>query len=228
MASVQIYAYAAIVAAVAVLAAHRVALVTAAVLTNVLPLRVPASHKYRGNNGTVSGSTYCAGAWEGTGGNNNMVCVGGMNATTGAAVPCDAVAGLGTRLAYDCRPPNPGSSNYKYRGNNGTVSGSTYCAGAWEGTGGNKNMVCVGGMNAATGATVPCDAVAGLGTRLAYDCSLPNYPGNNGTVSGSTYCAGAWGSTAAKNMRCLGGVDADGNPIGCAAVAMRAGSFLCR
>ena len=160
MASVQIYAYAAIVAAVAVLAAHRVALVTAAVLTNVLPLRVPASHKYRGNNGTVSGSTYCAGAWEGTGGNKNMVCVGGMNATTGAAVPCDAVAGLGTRLAYDC--------------------------------------------------------------------SLPNYPGNNGTVSGSTYCAGAWGSTAAKNMRCLGGVDADGNPIGCAAVAMRAGSFLCR
>lgn len=162
MASLQIYAYAAIVAVIAVFAAHRVALVVAAVLT-----------KYE-----APGAKYV--------------------------------------------PPS-----YKFRGNNGTVSGTTYCAGGWEGSGGNKGMVCVDGVNAATGAHVPCDAVVGLGPSLAYDCRLPNYPGNNGTVSGSTYCTGGWGSSSAKNMKCHGGIDANGNPIGCAAMGT-AGSWFCQ
>ena len=42
------------------------------------------------------------------------------------------------------------------------------------------------------------------------------YTGNNGTVSGDTYCTGAWGSPdgkTAKNMKCVQQTDAKTNAI---------------
>jgi hypothetical protein len=45
-----------------------------------------------------------------------------------------------------------------YVGNNGTVSGDTYCAGDWGSVDGktNKNMTCVKTTDAATGAILEC------------------------------------------------------------------------
>jgi|694.fasta_scaffold23802_10 hypothetical protein len=44
-----------------------------------------------------------------------------------------------------------------YPGNNGTVSGDTYCAGNWGGVGGqNKNMKCTDQFDASTGEKLDC------------------------------------------------------------------------
>ena len=44
-----------------------------------------------------------------------------------------------------------------YPGNNGTVSGDTYCAGNWGGVGGqNKNMKCTDQFDAGTGEKLDC------------------------------------------------------------------------
>jgi len=68
---------------------------------------------------------------------------------------------------------NPYAS-YIYHGNNGTVNGDTYCAGAWESPSGpsgqNKNMKCIGGINYSSGTNVACNTVVGVGNTLAYKC----------------------------------------------------------
>jgi len=43
-----------------------------------------------------------------------------------------------------------------YGGNNGTVSGDTFCAGDWGNNGTNKNMTCVKQTDAATAAILEC------------------------------------------------------------------------
>lgn len=108
-----------------------------------------------------------------------------------------------------------------YPGNNGTVSGSTYCQGAWGSANGKaKNLKCAGGMNVATQAAVGCNDALARG-NYSFFCTptpLAAYPGNNGTVSGSTYCQGAWGSAdrKAKNLKCVSGVNtATQATVGC-------------
>ena len=56
------------------------------------------------------------------------------------------------------------------------------------------------------------------------------YGGNNGTVSGDTYCQGAWGGNGQdKNMDCLYGIDSHGEKIPCSSggVMMENNSFYC-
>jgi len=56
------------------------------------------------------------------------------------------------------------------------------------------------------------------------------YAGNNGTVSGDTYCQGNWGGNGQdKNMDCLYGIDSNGEKIPCSSggVMMENNSFYC-
>ena len=57
------------------------------------------------------------------------------------------------------------------------------------------------------------------------------YAGNNGTVSGNTYCQGGWGSGNGqdKNMDCVYGIDSNGEKIPCSSggVMMENNSFYC-
>lgn len=57
------------------------------------------------------------------------------------------------------------------------------------------------------------------------------YAGNNGTVSGDTYCKGGWGNAdfVDKNMDCLYGIDSHGSKIPCSSggVMMENNSFYC-
>ena len=73
----------------------------------------------------------------------------------------------------------PDKSQYTYSQNNGTVSGNTYCQGAWESTNGqNKNMNCIGGFDINTLNTVDCNTVMSQTgvpyDGLIYNCQTPS------------------------------------------------------
>ena len=131
-------------------------------------------YKYRGNNGSISGDTYCKGGWESIDGKDkNMKCIDGVILTSGEKVNCiDSINKPG--LAYKCilpPPPDP-YAEYNYRGNNGSISGDTYCKGGWESIDGkDKNMKCIDGVILTSGEKVNCiDSINKPG--LAYKCAL--------------------------------------------------------
>jgi len=70
------------------------------------------------------------------------------------------------------QPIAPVSTVKEYRGNNGTVSGVTYCAGDYEnslGVGFKKNMICTG-VHVDNVGDKDCNYVAGLGTAQTVYC----------------------------------------------------------
>jgi hypothetical protein len=74
-------------------------------------------------------------------------------------------------------------------GNNGTVSCKTYC----EGTSWGEVGRCISASRQDNGANVSCDETVGRlqGADVLCQCARPfRKPGNNGTVSCATYCAG--------------------------------------
>lgn len=142
-----------------------------AAITSMPDQVVPPSLQtiYNGNNGSVNGSRYCSGNWESTGGEKNMTCTTGRNTTTGATLDCGITYGVGGPYSYTCSPT---PTDYKtYKGNNGTVSGATYCKGNWESSTGNKNLNCLYGKNDTTGAALDCDNVYGGGNAYTYTCA---------------------------------------------------------
>lgn len=170
-------------------------------------------YSYTGNNGSVTGSAYCQGAWGSSDGKpKNMVCIAGINAATKASVGCDETLAPGN-YSFAC------DTSRMYDGNNGSVSGSTYCAGAWGSANGqSKNMACVSGVNTATKGTVGCEDALSPG-NYSFACKpAAAYSGNNGSVTGTAYCQGVWGSSdgGAKNMACIGGFNAASSAgVGC-------------
>src|SRR6187402_1407337 len=70
------------------------------------------------------------------------------------------------------QPVIPVSAIKAYRGNNGTVSGVTYCAGDYEnslGVGVRKNMTCTG-VHVDNVGDKDCNYIAGLGTAQTVYC----------------------------------------------------------
>ncbi len=98
-------------------------------------------------------------------------------------------------------------------GNNGTVSCTTFCEGPqWGEVGG-----CVGAVREDRGQRLDCFTSPGLlanGSQLLCECERGFIkPGNNGTVSCSTFCDGEqWGRVG----RCIGAVRGDnGSRVAC-------------
>jgi hypothetical protein len=142
----------------------------------------------RGNNGTVSCDTYCAGTdrlpwnnelpkeWDGA------TCERAFLGGDGSDIACDKVMGLISKgVACECTKSGGGwklgPSEKRTQGNNGTVSCNTYCAGSgghpWnnelpkEWNGATCKRAFVGG----TGEDIGCDKVMGLISQgVACDC----------------------------------------------------------
>jgi hypothetical protein len=98
------------------------------------------------------------------------------------------------------------AKDYIKYGNNGTVSCNTYCEGSTWGEVG----LCSGAVRSDTGARITCWGVPGLMSSpntLLCECQRGRIkPGNNGTVSCDTFCAGSqWGPVGA----CVGAVRSD-------------------
>lgn len=141
----------------------------AVVLTPANTAAVTVTKDYLGNNGTVSGARYCSGNWESSSGEKNMKCISGKNITSGAALNCNTVYGLGGSYSYTCSSDPVKYSNYN--GNNGTVNGIDYCTGVYESTdSANKNLNCLYGKNNTTGDALDCNTVYGLGGPYTYTC----------------------------------------------------------
>ena len=65
-------------------------------------------------------------------------------------------------------------ADYIYRGNNGSVSGDSYCKGGWESSDGkDKNMTCVEGVILTSGEKVNCTDIINK-SGLAYKCTVPS------------------------------------------------------
>ncbi len=189
-----------------------------------LVLKIQTEYPYGGNNGSVSGNTYCQGVWGSSDGKNkNMVCNKGYDKNTNKPVSCSTSFGVNNGdYAFDC-------SFADYVGNDGSVSGNTYCKGSWGNpTGKDKNMICLGGINQDTGEYVSCIQDLPNG-HFGFDCALPNYFGNNGAVDGNTYCSGIWGSSKNKDLMCVGGISEDGTQlIDCSTFGTnKSWSYLC-
>lgn len=61
-----------------------------------VPLTAPIIKQYNGNNGSVSGSVYCAGNWKRADGKDkNMQCTAGKNVTNGTDLDCNTTYGVG-------------------------------------------------------------------------------------------------------------------------------------
>lgn len=206
----------------------------------------------RFNNGTVSGQTYCAGenglpwgnelpiAW------NGAKCISaGFNATgdpTGTA--CNVIPGqkLGFRVLCEktgtgwYKPPPLRQTVIK---NNGYASGNQYCAGLGGGPWNNElpsdwngaKCISAGFDGATTG--YDCAATPGPRTGMKIICEKTGtgwygkpqvVTGNNGTVSGQTYCAGQGGRSwwdelpqAWNGAKCISaGFNPTGTPTGVA------------
>ena len=177
----------------------------------------PSPYLYvSGNDGSVTGTKLCQGNWWNPDNiNKNLVCLYGLD-SSGNRLSCGQT---GTPGGYYCAIP-------PYTGNNGSVTGHQYCQGAWgSGNGQNKNMVCVQGMDL-NGNPLACNST---GTAGSWFCQKPQYIGNNGSVSGNTFCQGVWGNpnNTNKNMMCIGGLaDANQNSLGCSSTGT-AGAWLC-
>lgn len=69
---------------------------------------IPAAYRYKGNNGSVTGATYCAGGWEGCEGKDkNLSCIDGIDMTTGDKVGCDQQR---ANVAWNCSGVLPGKT----------------------------------------------------------------------------------------------------------------------
>ena len=111
-----------------------------------------------GNNGTVSGNTFCKGNW---GGWAASKCINMTAQDGGRSIDCNTVPGLNSAgpsgWVATCQNPYP---NQKIKaGNNGTVSGNTFCKGNWGGWAASKciNMTAQDG-----GRSIDCNTVPGL------------------------------------------------------------------
>jgi hypothetical protein len=124
-------------------------------------------------------------------------------------IPVPTLAPVSTAVS-NVVTPTPVVTDF-YPGNNGSVSGFTYCKGQWLSEDGkNKNRICTSGKNIDTGASIDC-ATLGVSGNFGYTCKKTNlYIGDNGSVSGDAYCKGNWGNTPGagdKNLMCLSGID---------------------
>jgi len=177
----------------------------------------PSPYMYvPGNNGSVTGTRYCQGYWGNPDNiNKNLVCLYGLD-SSGNRLSCSQTGNAG---GYYCAIP-------PYIGNNGSVSGHRFCQGTWgSGDGQDKNMVCVQGMDL-NGNPLACNST---GTAGSWFCQKPQYIGNDGSVSGNTFCQGVWGSpnNTNKNMMCIGGLaDSNKNSLECSSTGT-AGAWLC-
>ena len=129
-----------------------------------------------GNNGTRSGTQYCA-LYRGTKCIKQIVKTDATNKTKlGDSVGCDVLVGSAgnAQLGAQCSTEKMVLvAPYDYANNDGTVDGYTYCKGAYESpTGQNKNLGCsygvVYGDPNQWNQVVRCDAVTG--TNTAYKC----------------------------------------------------------
>ena len=138
-----------------------------------------------GNNGGVNGNTFCKGAWEEW---SSDTCYSMSNTEQGKIIDCYQIPGSGNWTAV-CSPP--GEQKLK-SGNNGSVNGNTYCKGAYQGWSSDK---CINMSDTIQGKNIDCNQVPGNGNWTA-TCTVPEpqklKPGNNGSVSGNTYCKGSW------------------------------------
>ncbi len=162
---------------------------------------VPPNSK-PGNNGSVSCNTYCRGHWLGV---RHSGCKGGFDEATDREVRCDESLGVTTAsVTCECISDAPVVPQNSKPGNNGSVSCNTFCRGRWAGK---RFPSCIKGVTSE--GDISCDHVRGLGDEVVCLCSdhvPPNSkPGNNGSVSCSTYCRGNW--LGVRHSGCKGGFD---------------------
>lgn len=175
----------------------------------------PVGTLIMGNNGTISQDSLCA--------RSGLICTVGVD-ENGNFIPCSSFGNRNQNNGGYCVAPTHG-------GDDGSKSGNDYCALSY-GAATNKNLVCVGGVNVKTNTYVGCanTNTKGSGNSYSYYCVAPNNPNDNGSVSGSTYCAGNWNSTNGQNkgMACVGGITAkmNGTPISCSTKNIAA-TYLC-
>ena len=149
-----------------------------------------------GNNGTVSGNTFCRGNWQGWSAAN---CVRMRNNKNCKYMDCNIVPfSKNKKLGnYTATCSNVYPKQKLKRGNNGTVSGKMFCNGTW---GGWSAQYCKNMTSVDKGRVIDCNTVPGLnsGGPNAWTATCTNVfgqrlkPGNNGTVSGNTFCRGKW------------------------------------
>jgi len=160
-----------------------------------------------GNNGSVNGNTFCKGNW---GGWSAKKCVRMMNHSTGEYIDCNIIPaqtkGLGNYSAT-CEDVYPNKQILK-PGNNGTVNGNTFCRGKqWHGW---ATTNCLNNTAPGAGRVIDCNTTPGLNSGGASGwvatCSNNILPGqkikggNNGSVSGNTFCRGRqWGGWSKPN-----------------------------
>jgi hypothetical protein len=118
-----------------------------------------------GNNGTVSCNEYCAGTWD-TG--HKGMCVSAKDTNTDKSIDCTVKRGLNSKEVTCMCEPEPDMSKYVMkRGNNGTVSCDTYCAGDWSG--GPKGL-CFDAVDTSNNQSIGCSAPRGLGPDITCMC----------------------------------------------------------
>lgn len=204
------------------------------------------STKYIGDNGSVSGNTYCTGAW-GSNSNKYMACLSGIDQTTGAAISCNKVAG-GQNWSFYCYQ-NLYQLAYNYavilNAKNGPKNGN-FCS-AEDPSGfymtqlnSVKNTIIqmINNIKPAIAALqgiqyssysayskLSNPATTKLSSNTIGNAIL--YYGDNGSVSGNTYCAGHWGNGSTnKNMKCLYGIEnSTGKQISCTQTGVAANYY---
>lgn len=197
------------------------------------------STKYTGDNGSASGNVYCSGTWGNGTTNKFMACTGGVDETTGVSLNCTQTSS-NVDWSFYCNQ-NLYALAYEYavllHSENGPLNGP-YCSSADpNGTSMTflnnlkysvetmindikpiiTSLQSIQHSSYSTYSTLTNPA----NTKLS-SASVGNaikYIGDNGSVDGNTYCSGSYGNTTNpgknKNMKCLYGVDSNGNQIPC-------------